>query len=132
MTYFNSKHPNLSIIVNSPTSMLHSNYVSISVKKRIVLEIWCNNTGGRAGTFKFVGIVSSDTLRKINREHRVNNKPNLLGDYLRRDNSWQKLDSGEKGSSNLASIDENNLDKVLKGLPYEPYKKPIQNLMFRF
>ena len=29
-------------------------------------------------------------------------------------------------------IDENNLDKVLKGLPYEPYKKPIQNLMFRF
>ena len=29
-------------------------------------------------------------------------------------------------------IDENNLDNVLKGLPYEPYKKPIQNLMFRF
>ena len=29
-------------------------------------------------------------------------------------------------------IDENKLDKVLKGLPYEPYKKPIQNLMFRF
>ena len=29
-------------------------------------------------------------------------------------------------------IDENNLDKVLKGLPYEPYKKPVQNIMFRF
>lgn len=29
-------------------------------------------------------------------------------------------------------IDEENLDKVLKGLPYKPYKKPVQNLMFRF
>lgn len=112
VTYFNSKHPNLSIIVNSSTSMLHSNYVSVIVEKRIVLEIWCNNTGGRAGTFKFVGIVSSATLRKINKEHRVNNKPILLGDYLRIDNSWKKLDSGEKGFSNLVSIDENNLDII--------------------
>lgn len=114
VTYYNSKHPNLSIIVDSSKSIIYSNYVSVVGEKRIDLEIWCNNTGGRAGTFKFVGLISSDALRKINKEHRVNKRPILLGDYLRVDNNWQKLDSGEKGFSNLISIEKNELDTINK------------------
>lgn len=34
--------------------------------------------------------------------------------------------------SDYVTIDEKNLEKVLNGEPYETYKKPVQNLAFRF
>lgn len=42
---------------------------------------------------------------------------------------WMKR---SKSSNNFIIIDEENLMKVLKGEPYEPYKKKVQNFTYRF
>lgn len=36
------------------------------------------------------------------------------------------------GDTEVISIDANNLIKVLKGEPYETYKRPVSKFTFRF
>lgn len=43
-----------------------------------------------------------------------------------------KIVKNSHKDSDYITIDEKNLEKVLNGEPYETYKKPIQNLAFRF
>lgn len=42
---------------------------------------------------------------------------------------WMKK---SKSSDNFIIIDEENLMKVLKGEPYEPYKKKVEQFIYRF
>lgn len=107
VTYFNTKHANLSIVVNASKSIQFSKFIKVLVPEegKVTLNIWCNNVGGRTGTFKFMGVVSWKEIKKINATHRVNELPQKLGNYTECNFDWQSLQTGEKEKDNVVTLD---------------------------
>lgn len=108
VTYINSRHSNLSIIVSAPGAMQRINYTNIPISTNLVLNIWCNNNGGRKETFKFVGVVSWQQIKEIKKERRVNGNYTSLGTIINVNYTWQTLAPGEKGNDNIILLDIND------------------------